>query len=302
MIIIGSQAYPKLLENSWHQNSCDIDVLMSAEELDAYIRMEQCFNPECLVKERTDDYCCIANTSGFDYVEIYIGHSNNSTEQLLTYCNNKHLEPVEANINVLLGIKESHKYKRNSPHFMKTMRDIQQLREDGAVLTDPELIRIVELRSKETYNYAHPVLNQPKSTFFVDEGIYQYDHDSIHEVVSVRDEPAYKSYMQPGAEVMTSKGRFFALDERTRILGVYEEACVLALERSQIPYKFAPQPETSFITALTKVCTSITSGWFREYAYNHFDAVISLYRSLGPEDYINRFRNNIHMVKPFKEE
>ena len=54
--------------------------------------------------------------------------------------------------------------------------------------------------------------------------------------------------------------------------------------------------------ALMKVCTSITSGWFREYAWENYDKVLDLYNELGEDDYVQRFQRNAHLLKPFKEE
>jgi hypothetical protein len=79
---------------------------------------------------------------------------------------------------------------------------------------------------------------------------------------------------------------------------VYEESCVLALERSQIPFPDA-SPRKSFEYALMKVCTSITSGFFREWAWEHYDDVLALYNELGENDYIERFKRNRHLLKPY---
>ena len=136
---------------------------------------------------------------------------------------------------------------------------------------------------------------------------YVYDHDSIHLTVAIKSKwdsfsnkpvPAYTLYMQDGAAVMTDKQKFFAVPAHVRLYGVYEEACVLALERSQIPYDFQPDARWSFEMALMKVCTSITSGWFRGWAYDHYDDVMALYESLGESDYVERFQRNHHLLKP----
>lgn len=42
----------------------------------------------------------------------------------------------------------------------------------------------------------------------------------------------------------------------------------------------------AFDTALEKVCTSITSGWFRKFAYDNYDEVASLYSN----EYVYRFQ------------
>lgn len=73
---------------------------------------------------------------------------------------------------------------------------------------------------------------------------------------------------------------------------------VLALERSQIPFKNMA-PKTSFLIALEKVCTSITSGWFREYAWENYDKVVSLY----DPNYVKMFWNAVDkgVVKQYKK-
>ncbi len=75
----------------------------------------------------------------------------------------------------------------------------------------------------------------------------------------------------------------------TRLYGVLEEAYVLALERSQIPFAGKVTPRQSFDIAIEKVCTSITSGWFREFAWENYDKVVELYR----DDYVEKFKAGV---------
>lgn len=293
MLQIGSRALkqyiPALTPN-------DYDYMCTSDELDAYI-----LDKSPVVVKRTDTYCH-CNDNGRN-IEFYIAKDNNSTEQILRYCNAIGDNVVmNASLEVLYMIKLSHRYLRNSPHFIKTRAHIRDMEKIGATLTCPELKRILALREKETYNYTHPVLDQSKETFFQDEVGYIYDHDTIHEAIAIMDAPAYKEYMKDGAEVMVDKEKFFALSEIKQLLGVYEETCVLALERCLIPFDYQPTPKQAFVMALSKVCTSITSGWFREFAYQNFYKVIALYREFGEDDYVNRFKANQHMIKPFKEE
>ncbi len=197
-----------------------------------------------------------------------------------------------------LAIKMSHRFKKNNPFFRKTMQHIRFLRNKGIKL-DAKLEEIMLLRQKETLSYNHPKLDVSKNTFFNDT-IYTLDHDSIHRAVALADRPAYTFYMKDGSEVMTSREKFEALPEAIKLAGVYEETCVLALERSQVPNNFQNvSAEHSFMMALEKVCTSITSGWFREYAWENYHKVVHMYRTLGVTDYIDRFKKNQHMIRPF---
>lgn len=237
----------------------------------------------------------------------------------------------------LLLIKMCHRYKRNSPHFLKTMSDIKFLREklgESACdkwMNNPVNKPIIELRESESYAYKHPKLNVTSKEFFNGDGVnYVYDHDSIHLAVALDSYvqwgqpcpdgkvgcmvahgkrihvPAYTKYMKDGSEVMTSKEKFFSVEEKVRLYGVYEESCVLALERSQIPHGLGkeggPTARWSFEMALMKVCTSITSGWFREFAWENYQKVLDLYNELGENDYISRFQQNGHLLKPYTGE
>jgi len=203
-------------------------------------------------------------------------------------------------VSQLYTIKMSHRYLKNSPHFRKTRDDIMMLRKRGYMIFDPKWLK---KREDETYWYKHPSLNVKKGDFFKGDGVeYVYDHDDIHKAMGIHVKrtcdyvhcsadydhgfvPAYTLYMKDGAEVQCSKEKFFDVAEKVRLSGVLEEAQVLALERSQIPFRGKVEPRRSFDIALTKVCTSITSGWFREFAWENFDKVEQMYEP----DYVDRF-------------
>ena len=186
----------------------------------------------------------------------------------------------------LLIMKLSHRYLKNSPHFEKTRGDIFNLAKyvnsETPSLTIEDTIRyadsnwLCQMRQKETYNYQHPKLNQSKQDFFSDDGIeYVYDHDDLHKVVAVyKANPLYTQYKIEGEEVACSKEKWDNLSDANKNLAVYEEAAVLALERAIIPH--GAEPEAAYKMALQKICTSITSGWFREWAWWNYDEILSL--------------------------
>jgi hypothetical protein len=205
--------------------------------------------------------------------------------------------PVKvADLDMLLALKLSHRYKKDSPHFLKTMEDIHLLRAAGA--TTSGLEEFMKLRELETYGYKHPNLKRTKKQFFADDAIqYVYDHDSIHETIAWLEKPAYRFFSIDGQEVLSSKEKFYALPELVRMLAVVEESTVLALERSQIPFRGKVDPKKSFDIALMKVCTSITSGWFREYAWEHYHEAQKMY----DDSYVDLFWNAVDagQVRPF---
>jgi hypothetical protein len=182
-----------------------------------------------------------------------------------------------ASLDICYMLKMTHRYLKNNPHFLKTMRDIHNLRSLGATIR-PEHNKFFKQREKDTYWYAHPKLNKNKKDFFNGDGVkYVYDHDSIHESVKEGVFPAYTYFQSENAEVMCDMKKFFELPEQIRLNAVYEESCVLALERSIIP--FGTDYQKAFNMALEKVCTSITSGKFREYAWENYATVRGMFKA-----------------------
>lgn len=201
-----------------------------------------------------------------------------------------------ATYNTVYALKMSHRYLKNSPHFLKTMADIHYLRGRGCAI--PYSLRDwYKQREKETYDYSHPVLNQSKASFFDGTVPYIYDHDSIHRAVAIAGDPAYTKYGIKGEEVLSSREAFFDAPELVRLQGVVEEAYVLALERSIIPHPGVLTHEAAFLLALEKVCTSITSGWFREFAWENYYTAAKMYDS----SFVEKFKQALAAgkVTPF---
>ena len=175
---------------------------------------------------------------------------------------------------VVLMMKLSHRYKKDSVHFHKTRQDILLLRQQGIELDD-YLKEILVEREKLT-NPSGYKLNVNKKEFFTDNVPYVVDHDNdLHVPLAHLDQPAYRYYMKDGADVFCDKEKFFALPEEYRLYGALEETYVLACERALIPH--GTDPKKAFDIALEKVATSVTSGWFREYAWENYDKIQSMY-------------------------
>jgi hypothetical protein len=308
MLLIGGHALKYYVPSFKTDNRLkDFDLICTYEEFDRWAKNNASSLRECYPID--DGKKMIVKTES-NIFEFEIAWPGSSGEELLNHSKNKVLhwntaftplskENVQiASLNSLFSLKMSHRFLRNSPHFLKTMRDIQLMKDHGATIPD-DLKDWFKRREKETYWYKHPNLNQGKSGFFnPNEGVqYVYDHDSIHEAVAQLDKPAYEYYKGDDQEVLCDKNKFFSVDEAVRLYGVLEEAYVLAIERSQVPFKGKVPPRWSFEKALEKVCTSITSGWFRAYAYDNYDKVLNLYNP----DYANLFWSKVEQgkVKPY---
>lgn len=250
--------------------------------------------------------------SGHVMVEIENSEENENNRHIYRHMLLEHANSVThaglvrpASLDMLLFFKESHKYKKDSVHFLKTLQDILLLKSLGAVIPSTMKDLLVE-REKLTYTNKLPVLDVGKKEFFNPQTVaYKYDHDSLHEVVAIFDKPAYQYYIEPSSEVMCSEKLFNACPEHIKLAGVVEESMVLALERSLIPFDFKPNPDKAFSTALEKVCTSITSGYFRKYAYDNYFEAQRVFRQVeAGQSYVSKFKEGVWngVVKEYGQE
>lgn len=207
-------------------------------------------------------------------------------------------------LDALYAMKMSHRYLRNSPHFMKTRNDIMIIRK--FLFGDIKEHKVsdyfstwYETRMNETYYYKHPNLDTVKNDFFKDESFYKYDHDDLHLAVALEHHPAYMDILDKGAQVKCSKENFMQLNEYGRMKCGLEESYVLALERSLIPNGFKPDAYGAIRIALMKVCTSITSGWFREWCWENYDLIE---KHIDSVFLVNRFNAALARgeLRPFK--
>lgn len=203
-----------------------------------------------------------------------------------------------APVSIVYLMKYSHRFKKDSPHFLKTRIDIRDLERDVPELSeawhDLDWKAMLQRREQATYTNGLPKLNTSKKQFFTDSVPYKYDHDTIHEAVKMLDKPAYQYYIKDGEQVLCDMVKFKAQPEIVKLYGVLEESYVLALERAIIP--FGTDPARAFDIALEKICTSITSGIFREYAWQNYFQVQEMYH----ESFIEKFKQALNngTIKP----
>lgn len=301
MLLIGSKAL-RFNGVPVTRVSYDHDFIGTKDEVFNFIKTDLAghVNDIKISKDGTHVYAFTGNAGTLVY-EFELAWEGSSGEKLLQMVKDDPSLLAEksseytydvAGLEVLRALKESHKYKKNSPHFRKTMDDVLALR--ARVKLSKKMREWLKVREAETYNYNHPKLNGVgKGEFFSDDGInYVYDHDAIHLAVKHLEKPAY-SYFQPDGEAVgTSKEMFKALPKSIRLLSVLEEAYVLSLERSIIPFNsFGNEAlcKRAFEIALEKVCTSITSGWWRQFAWDNYHTVLGMY----DQEYVTRFEKAV---------
>ena len=300
MLVIGSAALAVAGLGSKVPN--DLDVIVWKEEIPDVVKTFRPTKIDVLDERRIVLHGCRDSISSLlktqqPIVELEIAWPGSSAEKiLLAHRMDDYwgfwvfMKPVDC-----YWLKMSHRYKKNTPHFEKTRNDIINLRRElyhsvpPAWNIQPDWYK---KREEETYSYNHPYLQagHTKDKFFNGDGVkYYYDHDWIHTVVAKMygsSRPAYELYLKDGETVACDRRKFDELPYAEKLRGVCEEATVVALERSIIPSRrdeewvargVVVDPQVIWKYALQKVCTSITSGWFREFAWENYDAALDNY-------------------------
>ena len=274
----------------------DIDLIMTYEDYQIYRDSFKHSN------EKLISHYPISNGKKFviktseNIYEIEIAWPNSTAEEFMKLVlkegKSEYTDFMIPSLNALYALKMSHRFLRNSPHFIKTMNHIHLMREYGADILE-YYREWYKKREKETYDYGHPDLTVKKQDFFQEETFYKYDHDTVHEAIKLSEIPAYKRILESGYDVKCSKVKFDALSYEHKMLCVVEESYTLALERMMIPNDFTPNPRLAFDIALMKVCTSITSGWFRTYAWEHYYDASRMYS----DSYVDKFKSALDAGK-----
>lgn len=211
---------------------------------------------------------------------------------------------VYPSLEFLLSLKMTHRFK-DSVHFEKTRNDILQLMRCGISPMKNEVFDEIE-----TAFLTKPVkLSESAENFFrKTDKFYQANHDDIHQSILGVDllgeynkKPAYMSILGDDAEVYCDPKKWLELDFNTKCKCAVEEACTLAIERIFIPKNGldsclngtcdvggATEVAEMFETSLRKLCTRITSGRFRTFAWTNLDAIRGTYRQ-SYKNYISNF-------------
>lgn len=293
MILIGSRALKLRCPQAFDRKCSDFDFVCTQEEYDQWL--EKNFSRINIIKQYSvldGKKLIIEGDTNLEFELIKPGNSCELLQELV----NQDPETINTsfgqvpNVDLLFTIKSSHKYLKNSPFFWKTVKDYHTMKHLGASIR-PEYQEFHKVREDETYAVQkHPKLNQSKKDFFVEtDNFYQWDHDDIHNAVKKFDQPAYRYYMKDNSEVMSCKVKFNNCSREIQLAGGVEEASTLAIERSLVPSPGVMTPKQAWLFALSKVCSSITSGFFRKYCYENIFEIINLY---DPE-YHNKFLKGV---------
>lgn len=129
-------------------------------------------------------------------------------------------------------------------------------------------------KTKEQFPQRHPSLKQSVEDFFDDYVEKKYNHDFLHELVAFHDKPLYTRMQRDPSSAWCEKDLWdnFSYDDKVRC--VAEECFVISIERFLVPQDWAFNPKIAYSRALNKVCTTLCSGWFRDFAIDNYPEVM----------------------------
>ncbi len=139
------------------------------------------------------------------------------------------------------------------------------------------LIRERERLTKLKYPQGNPSLAQTNDDFFDDAVDKKFDHDWLHELYAYGDAPVYTKMKRDDSKAWCEKDMWEDFDHTTKIQCVAEECYVIATERFMVPKDWKYPSKLAYLKALQKVCTTLTSGWFRDYAIDNYWSVREQY-------------------------
>lgn len=298
MILIGSQALKIGLEKvgmSLERVPTDFDLLAYPGEREL---VELILNAKLtLVKQ--DGNKSLYKSSHGNIVDVDFVRAGSSNALYLQWAETfvkldtsewfgQHIEV--APLEMLYSLKRSH---RHSPRmFEKHVADynlLRQIFEGKDTLPKVTAMRYQEVVAREKLRT--PSLDKSAKDFFDDKVSNRtFIHDQIHEVMAFGDRPMFEKIKIDPDKVACSKEKFFAMNIVSRIRCVQEEAYVIALERAMIPMLFEGEKiankKEAYKWAVMRICTTLCSGWFREFALENYDDIISMYDSMYVEKFL----------------
>ncbi|KAI8886275.1 hypothetical protein K501DRAFT_270010 [Backusella circina FSU 941] len=161
-------------------------------------------------------------------------------------------------------------------------------------LTSPErtsqlqifmLVRTLKTEAFRGTPGAHINLNVSNEDFLErDDNIFitrHLPHDVVHDLVKYGEVPIYDQLKTNKYKAMVSKILFEKAPYDLQIKYVKEEAMVIALERFIFP-RLSSDPTKAYKFALVHICTTLTKGWFRDFAIDNYPRLATCDKDLIP--------------------
>lgn len=292
MILVGSRAALARV-GSFHREPNDWDIITTVNELSHWRANNLTYIDYLYPNKDGSKYRCKMKSG--DSIEFELMDFRPSAQYLWENIirSGTNVKTISAfneylripSIAILYLIKRSHIYW--PVHWEKNIADLHWLdvRFPRPHEYDHYERTFFELRFRETaakFGTRKPNLNQTNDEFFAksEKAIGRIlPHDRIHEILKIFDEPIHTMAKRDQSKALMDKDLFFNLDTKYQIAAIKEEAMVIGTERVLLP-KFSKGQhidmddiKAAYFNGLKKVSTTLTSGWFREFAIDNWPNV-----------------------------
>lgn len=175
-------------------------------------------------------------------------------------------------------IKRSHlwrdwQWEKHNTQYQRHLKKYYDPKDKFQVKLMKERARL----TREKFPQGNPNLNQSNEDFFDDAVKKVIDHDWIHEQAAFKGRPMYTRLKRDDSKAWCEADLWQNLHRDAKRMCVAEECYVIANERFCIPSNFTHSPRFAYYKALRKVCTTLCSGWFRDFAIDNFEEIYGLY-------------------------
>ena len=250
------------------------------------------WNPNFKIKDSTD--WDIISENKINNAEFHdINFLNNSKFEKYIEKSNIIFENIPLYVMSLKGlsiIKRSHlwrnlSFQKHITHYHKYLINIKDFDNN-----DLELLNERIILTKKEFPQGNPSLMKNKQDFFDDYVSKIYDHDYLHELISYYDKPIYTKLLRNNELVWCEKDKWDLLSYEDKCKCVAEETFVIAIERFLVPKNWKYPYKLAYIKSLDKVCTTLCSGWFRDFAIDNYPQIFQLFN----ENKINLVKTTIN--------
>lgn len=254
------------------------------------------WNPAVPLKAETDwDIISSFPIEGAEFHDRFL--LNNA--DLYRYCTDEKLQ-VNGNVVYVLSMKGLSLVKRSHLHrdlsFDKHITHYWKYLEPWSKLWNSSDLAFLAERTQmtlEKFPQLKPNLNQSVESFFDDAVHKRYDHDYLHELFAYEDRPMYTKLQINPELARCERNLWDNLSYRQKVKCVAEETQVIATERFLVPKDWEYPAKAAYMKALQKVCTTLTSGWFREFALDNYPSVVELFSKYKFNEVRSKLENQV---------
>ena len=283
MFIIGSHALRAQISTAFRKPA-DLDVICTLAEMEDF-----CSKNELFPIHLHGSHYIVHDAPVYKHIEFLVSDFSPAATAYTAYMDEyeaAHRAGADAGITTVYGqtmffaplellfsLKKSHRFLPRQ--WEKNIRDYHLLK---SLVGEDKMPALTKMKSDETKKIKTPSLDKTKADFFDDHvSNHTFEHDQIHEIMAHREKPMFEYIKVDADKVTCSKEKFFALEYTDRMKCVLEEAYVIALERGIIPMLYEGKKlatsDSALQWSLMRICTTLCSGWFREFAVEHYPSI-----------------------------